>query len=684
MDKQTTPVPSAPAKPVSAAKSKLAVELDPEAKYGPVFESPKKPKMRLPRLGCFWIFGIFILVTLGLATGFYHSVGEEPTSFEIPEGRVTVYDPAGVLLEEDQTKLESLAGEISKLADCGVALMFFDMRFADPIDIYEQIAAEWEPGKGVLLVHDVRGTSVRFGLIGEGWRLADWDMNEVDKETKKYRIHERGACTIALLERLKHSILTAAKLPAGADAKAAADRTVQPQTGPAPAKKPANMTDAEIEKLMEAEEKAAAAELATEPDVEDFDEDFDDESIGMKAYAEKNKNKGNGRYPGILYSNIVGRGGEGAAMRYAIVFLAICGVVAFLSLKNGKSQRARDLKRGPEILAEYRKERAKNPKLRLYDTNEFSSSGILHNKYLRFTAAMFGILFGLSLVASTVSDPPEPDVARPANSYVPAAPLDGWRIVDKAEVFGEDGTAKLAEAIRHLEAQTGGEMMVLTVPTIGLSSIEDFGLETASKWKIGKKDEDNGALLVLAINDHKSRLEIGYGWEGAVNDARAGDILREIVPELKAEKYAEAAIKAVQKVEFYVTGVRPESVTVTPGQPVAPNAAYVPQVREFGGIACAKPDRDPRILNPADSLWGGIGVFGCLIAVLLAYWGRIVGTSVPHLVIVDPTIVRTYTSSGGSGSSRSRSSSRSYSSSGSHSSGGGGGSFGGGGASGRW
>ena len=507
-------------------------------------------------------------------------------------------------------------------------------------------------------------------------------MDEVKDEVAKYRIHERGAKAVVLLERLKHSILTAAKIPATADN--ADPQAAQQSAGPAPAKNPANMTDAEIEKQMEAEDRAAEVALDTELELDDSFNDVDPEemSVGMRTYAEKIKNR---KLTGILYSNTVGRGGQGAPMRYAIVFLTICGVVAFVSLKNGKSQRARDLKRGPEILAEYKKERAKNPKLRLTDTNEFSPGGVLHNKYLRIAAVVLGIIFGMGFVSSTVSEPIEPDVARPANSYIPAAPLDGWRIVDNAEVFGEDGTAKLAAAIKHFEAQTGGEIMVLTVPTIGLSSIEDFGLETASKWKIGKAGEDNGALLVLAINDHLSRLEIGYGWEGAVNDARAGDILRAIVPELKAEKYAEAAIKAVQKVEFYVTGVRPDSVTVTSDRPAAPVTAYVPQVCEYPNIAYSQPKHDPRILNPSDSLWGAIGVFGCLIAVLLAYWGRIVGTSVPHLVIHDPTIVHTYTGSGGGSSSHSsRSSSRSYSSSSSHSSGGGGGSFGGGGASGRW
>jgi len=661
MARQKTPAPSAPAKP----------ELDSVAKFEAKLASPPKPKARLPRLGCFWIFGLFLFFAVGLATGFYHSVGEEPASFEIPEGRVTVSDPVGVLLEDDQTKLESLAKEISKMADCGVALMFIDEQFAEPAAVFDQIASEWAPGKGVLLVQDVRGTSVRFGLIGGPWRLADWDYDKVWKEAGTFRIQERGAKAIALLERLKHSLESAAKVPAEAGA---ADAQGEQPAAQAQAKNPANMTDEELEKQMAAEDAAAEATFDAELDDEDYD---DEESIGMRAYAEKNKGKrGNG---GILYSSMTDRGGEGSAKNYALVFLGLFALVAVISLQTGKIQRKKDLTDGPKVLAKFKNQ--SNNRLKLVDTNEFDDSGILRNKFLRITAAVLGILFGIGFVDSTLSEPPKKDVARAENSNIPAAPLDGWRIVDKAGVFGQDGTAKVAAAIRHLEAQTGGEMMVLTVPTIGVAAIEDFSIETASRWKIGKAGKDNGALLVLAIDDHLSRLEIGYGWEGPINDARAGDLLREIVPELREEKYAEAAIKVVQGVEFFVTGVRPDSLTVEPGQQSAPKTAYVPQVREYENVVYTKPEHDPRVLNPADSMWGAIGVFGCLIAILLAYWGRIVGTSAPHLFIYDPSAVSSYS---GGGSSSSGGSSRSYSSSSSHSSGGGGGSFGGGGASGRW
>ena len=163
MAKQKTSVSSAPAKPA----------VDPVEKFEAILASPPKPGMRLPRMGCFMIFIVLLFLVGALATGYYHSVGEVATTFEIPDGAVTISDPEGVLLEEDQTKLESLADEISKLADCGVALMFIDERFAEPVNVFDQIASEWETAKGVLLVQDVRGTSVRLGLIGDGWRLAE-------------------------------------------------------------------------------------------------------------------------------------------------------------------------------------------------------------------------------------------------------------------------------------------------------------------------------------------------------------------------------------------------------------------------------------------------------------------------------------------------------------------------------
>ena len=648
-------------------------------RYEAVFADPPKPKPRLPRMGCFLVFFLFLFIAGALATGYYHSAGETPVSFDIPEGRVTVSDPESILLEEDQAALEAIAKELSQQADCSVAVLFPDMHFANMMTVYKEIAADWAPEKGVLLLCDARNGTMRFGLLGSGWRIADWDVLTVMDEMRAFRSNQRGAQAFALLTRLKRSLDAAAKIPettAGTEPenKAASDAAQQPER-----KSSAAMTDEDIEAEVAALEKAEAAKAAAEDRAaeEALDEDFDDDmSVGMRAYAEKNKNN---KPTGILYSDAVARGDEGTARNYALVFLAITGVVAAASLSIGKKTRVSDLKKGPKVIKDFKKMQAGNSSLRLVDMNEYDSDRWLHKGFLKFTAVLLGILFGLGFVSSTITEPVAKDAPRRISSMIPEYPENG-RIVDQAEVFSSEGRAKLAAAIAHLEAQTGGEMMVFTVKTINGMPIEEFSLDAATKWKIGKHGKDNGALFVLVVNDHKNRIEIGYGWEGAVNDARAGDLLRQIKPDLRAEQYAEAAIKVVRGIESYVTGKTVTDETGTPAVQVA-RETFTPEVKTFDTLSFAKPEHDPRVLNPADSAWGLLGVFGSLIALLIAFWGRIVGTSVPHLVIYDPSAVRSYSSSGGSGGS---SSSRSYSSSSSSSSSGGGGSFGGGGASGSW
>ena len=648
-------------------------------KYEEQIKNPGKPQPRLPRLGCFLTFVIFLFLSGALATGYYHSAGEIPTAFDIPEGRVTVSDPECILLEEDQVALEALAREISKQADCSVAVIFFDARLANMLTVFDEIAADWAPKKGVLLLCDARNGAMRFGLIGSGWRLADWDISAVRKENEAFRANQHGAEAVALLTRLKHSLETAAKVPEPAE-KTEDDETGSDEPARQPVKKSsAAMTEEEIEAEVDAQEKAEAAKAEAEDKAaeEALDEDFDDMSIGMMAYAEKNKDRKNS---GILYSTAVSRGEEGSARNFALVFLALTSLVAAISLAIGKKTRAHDLKNGLKVIQDFRKKYASNASLRLVDMNEYDSDRWLHKKSLKVIAIIFGILFGLGFVSSTLSEPVQKDVPREISSMIPDYPENG-RIVDQAGVFSDEDRAKVAAAIAHLEAQTGGEMMVFTIDTINGIPIEMFSLDAASKWKIGKKGKDNGALFVLAVNDHKNRIEIGYGWEGAVNDARAGDLLRQIVPDLRAEHYSEATVKVVQGIESYVTGTPVTDETGVPTVQVE-TKAHEPDVRVFDTLSYAKPERDPRILDPADSTWGLLGVFGCLIAILVAFWGRIVGTSVPHLFIYDPTAVRTYSSSGSDGGSSYSSSS--YSGSSGSSSSGGGGSFGGGGASGSW
>lgn len=634
-------------------------------RFEELVRNPGKPQPRLPRMNCFLLFVLVFLVVVGLTAGYYLSVEKKAPRFDIPAGRITLSDPEGILLEEDETAIRALIDEISGLAGCDVAVMFFDGQHSNVVNVYDVIASEWAPEKGVLLVGDLRKNVMQFGLLGTGWRLAGWDPGKVRSEFVKFGENRKGAKTILLLKQLKKSIETASKIPEKPESEAGTASA--PETEQQEKRNSSAMTEEEIEAEIMAQDQAATEKIEAEDRAAEAELDGDD-----------GDESGEGTASGILFSSPgVEAGDEASVKKTALTMLGLSVLVALAFFFLGRKQRATKLKRNPEVLEEFKRKHAKKSCLRLIDLNEYDPDKWTHGKPLRIAAILLGIVFGFHVAVSGVSGPVKKDVPLEVGSLIPER-QEGVRIVDNAGVFPEEGRAKVAAAIAHLEAQTGGEMMVFTLPTINGMSIEEFGIATASYWAVGKKGQDNGVVFILVVDDHRNRIEIGDGWEGFVNDARAGDLLREIVPDLRAEQYAEGTVKVVQGIERYVTGasVSGEDGTVS-GAAVK---AIAPEVKDYGTLTCAKPPCDPRKLDPDAPMWGMLGVFGCLICIALAYWGRVVATSVPHLYIYDPTAVRSYSSSGSGGGS----SSSSYSGGSSSSSSSGGGSFSGGGASGSW
>ena len=142
-------------------------------------------------------------------------------------------------------------------------------------------------------------------------------------------------------------------------------------------------------------------------------------------------------------------------------------------------------------------------------------------------------------------------------SLLAVPPLTG-RVVDLADVLSASEEERLGAAVVALESATGGQMAVLTVPTLGADeSLEAYSLRVAETWRIGRKGRDNGAILLVVTQDRLMRLEIGYGWEGSVNDARAGDIIRGMTSFFRQNRFADGMVFAVQQIQTYVTGSEP-------------------------------------------------------------------------------------------------------------------------------
>ena len=114
------------------------------------------------------------------------------------------------------------------------------------------------------------------------------------------------------------------------------------------------------------------------------------------------------------------------------------------------------------------------------------------------------------------------------------APVGDIYVQDFAHVLNETEKAELINLGRNLEDQTTAQVAVLTVDSIGDRTIEEYANEAFRQYGIGSKKEDNGVLLVLSMKEHKIRIEVGYGLEGRIPDAKAGRILDQYaIPFLK-------------------------------------------------------------------------------------------------------------------------------------------------------
>ena len=118
------------------------------------------------------------------------------------------------------------------------------------------------------------------------------------------------------------------------------------------------------------------------------------------------------------------------------------------------------------------------------------------------------------------------------------------RVVDRAGIFPESDRRELTEQLEAFERISGGQMAVLTVPTLDGEPIEDFSIRVAEAWKLGYQGKDNGILLLIVPPERQMRLEVGYGWEHLVTDARAGDVIRAMAPGFREKQYAQAVAQA--------------------------------------------------------------------------------------------------------------------------------------------
>jgi uncharacterized protein len=121
-------------------------------------------------------------------------------------------------------------------------------------------------------------------------------------------------------------------------------------------------------------------------------------------------------------------------------------------------------------------------------------------------------------------------------------------ISDYAGVVDPAAKAALEQYCAMVEAKTGAQIAVLTVPSLEGEPVEDVANSVFRKWGVGQKTTNEGVLLLLATQDRRMRLEVGYGLEPILPDGFSGSVLRAMSPFLRESRYGEAVTEAVQTI----------------------------------------------------------------------------------------------------------------------------------------
>jgi uncharacterized protein len=220
------------------------------------------------------------------------------------------------------------------------------------------------------------------------------------------------------------------------------------------------------------------------------------------------------------------------------------------------------------------------------------------------------------------------------------------RVVDEASLLSPGDRTALTASLADLEAKTTDQLVVVTLKSLQGTTIEDYGYQLGRRWKIGQKDRDSGALLIVAPTEKAVRIEVGYGLEGTLTDAMTKVII-------------ENAILPAFKTGDFSGGIKSGTDQI---------------IQLLGGDAGAKP-RSPARTGAQGQAAGGIPLWVIIVlgagGVGLLIYCAVTGGAACRVVM---QLLFVMMLSGRGGSSGGKSSSFS----------GGGGSFGGGGSSGRW
>ncbi|MBP7134020.1 TPM domain-containing protein [Patescibacteria group bacterium] len=272
-------------------------------------------------------------------------------------------------------------------------------------------------------------------------------------------------------------------------------------------------------------------------------------------------------------------------------------------------------------------------------------------------------LRGVGLLASLASAFLLSGEVRSVYAYTSPGPALGY-VSDFAGVLSQDAISEMTTLIRAHEASSSQEIAVVTIPRLDDETVETYAVALFKEWGIGKRADNNGVLILVAVEDRKVRIEVGYGLEPVLTDALSAGLINRVLPLFKASDY-NGATRELTKGTIGILNSDPTSL--------------FPE-RSSGGVLIDDSSPWPIKLFFWFSIFVLFGGGMLFVGVLIYAYFRLSKMAFFRHKTPKGTIFTTSTSSRSSDWSPGSSNDSSSSSSGSF----GGGSSGGGGASGSW
>lgn len=277
--------------------------------------------------------------------------------------------------------------------------------------------------------------------------------------------------------------------------------------------------------------------------------------------------------------------------------------------------------------------------------------------------------------------------AQSASGDLVAIPPLKSRVTDLSGTLSAAQQAQLEQQLAAFESARGSQIALLMVPSTQPEAIEQFSIRVAEAWKIGRRKHDDGVLVIVAKNDRKMRIDVGYGLEGAIPDALAKRIISEtMAPKFRQGDFAGGLTLAVSQIQKLIEG------EALPGASPAdrPSGGSEGNLEQLLVIGLMLAVVGGSVLRAMFGRLVGSGLSGGLVggaawfitgSMLVAGLGALI--AFVFVLVLSSGAGRRATQGGGWGGGWTGGSGGSWSG-GSGSWGGGGGSFGGGGASGDW